>query len=72
MGSRRRAGGHHAKAALSLKVNKTDANDALGLAQIMRVGWFRKVPSKVTIASAATSTTARKAGGEFPAPLMPM
>ncbi len=26
----------HAKAALSLKVNKTDANDALGLAQIMR------------------------------------
>ena len=33
----------HAKAALSLKVNKTDANDALGLAQIMRVGWYREV-----------------------------
>jgi transposase len=31
----------HAKAALSLKVNKTDANDAFGLAQIMRVGWYR-------------------------------
>ena len=31
------------KAALSLKVNKTDANDALGLAQIMRVGWYREV-----------------------------
>jgi hypothetical protein len=27
----------HAEAALSPKVNKTDANDALGLAQIMRV-----------------------------------
>jgi transposase len=36
----------HAKAALSLKVNKTDANDALGLAQIMRVGWFREVAVK--------------------------
>jgi transposase len=36
----------HAKAALSLRVNKTDANDALGLAQIMRVGWFRKVEVK--------------------------
>jgi len=36
----------HAKAALSLKVNKTDANDALGLAQIMRVGWFREVSVK--------------------------
>lgn len=36
----------HARAALSLKVNKTDANDAMGLAQIMRVGWFRKVEVK--------------------------
>ena len=36
----------HAKAALSLKVNKTDANDAHGLAQIMRVGWYREVAVK--------------------------
>jgi transposase len=36
----------HARAALSLKVNKTYANDALGLAQIMRVGWYRKVEVK--------------------------
>ena len=36
----------HAKAALSLKVNKTDANDADGLAQIMRVGWYREVDVK--------------------------
>ena len=31
---------------MSLKVNKTDANDALGLAQIMRVGWYREVAVK--------------------------
>lgn len=36
----------HAKAALSLQVNKTDANDALGLAQIVRTGWFREVAIK--------------------------
>lgn len=36
----------HAKAALSLKVNKTDTNDAFGLAQIMRVGWYREVTVK--------------------------
>jgi transposase len=29
----------HAKAVLSLQVNKTDPNDALGLAQIVRTGW---------------------------------
>lgn len=36
----------HAKAALSLRLNKTDSNDALGLAQIMRVGWYREVTVK--------------------------
>ena len=36
----------HAKAALSLKVNKTDANDAWGLARIMLVGWYREVSVK--------------------------
>jgi transposase len=36
----------HAKAALSLQVNKTDANDAWGLAQIVRTGWFREVAVK--------------------------
>src|SRR3954470_20143888 len=33
----------HAKAALSLQVNKTDDNDAHGLAQIVRTGWAREV-----------------------------
>lgn len=35
-----------AKAALSLQVNKTDANDARGLAQIVRTGWYREVEVK--------------------------
>jgi IstB-like ATP binding protein/Transposase len=36
----------HAKAALSLWVNKTDTNDAHGIAQIVRVGWYREVVVK--------------------------
>ncbi len=36
----------HAKAALRLQINKTDANDALGLAQVTRTGWFREVAVK--------------------------
>jgi transposase len=36
----------HAKAALSMQINKTDRNDALGLAQIMRTGWYREVGVK--------------------------
>jgi hypothetical protein len=33
----------HAKAALAMQLNKTDANDAVGLAQIVRTGWYREV-----------------------------
>lgn len=36
----------HARAALKMQLNKTDANDAEGLAQIMRTGWFRAVHVK--------------------------
>jgi transposase len=36
----------HAKAALSMQVNKTDANDALGLAQVVRTGWYREIAIK--------------------------
>src|SRR4051794_16237558 len=37
----------HAKAALSMQINKTDRNDAQGLAQIMRTtGWYREVSVK--------------------------
>ena len=36
----------HAKAALSLQLNKTDDNDALGLAHVVRTGWYREVAVK--------------------------
>jgi transposase len=36
----------HAKAVLSMQINKTDQNDAYGLAQIMRTGWYREVGVK--------------------------
>jgi transposase len=36
----------HVRAALSAQVNKTDKNDALGLAQIVRTGWYREVQVK--------------------------
>ena len=36
----------HAKAALSLQINKTDADGAHGIAQIVRVGWYREIAVK--------------------------
>jgi transposase len=36
----------HAKAALSMRLNKSDKNDAHGLAEIMRTGWYREVKVK--------------------------
>lgn len=36
----------HARAVLKMQINKTDQNDAEGLAQIMRTGWYRAVHVK--------------------------
>src|SRR6185312_3039150 len=36
----------HAQAALSMRLNKTDRNGAAGLAQLMRMGWYREVQVK--------------------------
>jgi transposase len=36
----------HAKAALSMQINKSDRNDAVGLARIMQCGWYREVQVK--------------------------
>jgi len=36
----------HAKAALSMQINKSDRNDAIGLARIMRTGWYKQVRVK--------------------------
>lgn len=33
----------HAKAALSMQINKSDRNDAAGLARIMQCGWYKEV-----------------------------
>jgi transposase len=36
----------HVKAALSARIVKTDRRDARGIAQLLRMGWFRPVPCK--------------------------
>ena len=36
----------HAHAALSVRMNKSDQNDARGLAELVRVGWYREVKVK--------------------------
>jgi transposase len=46
----------HAKGALKCKVNKSDANDAEGLAQLARTGWYREVYVKSAEAQIAGST----------------
>ena len=39
----------HVKAALSAMTNKTDRGDARGIAQLMRLGWFRPVHAKTLL-----------------------
>jgi transposase len=52
----------HAKAALSAMTVKTDRNDAQGLAQIVRTGWFKAVHLKSAAGQRLrTLTAARKA-----------
>ena len=36
----------HPHAALSVRMNKSDLNDAKGLAELVRVGWYREVKVK--------------------------
>src|SRR5262249_52519851 len=36
----------HAKAVLSMQINKSDRNDAAGIARIMQTGWFKEVRVK--------------------------
>jgi transposase len=36
----------HAKAALKMQINKSDRNDAAGIARIMQCGWFKEVRVK--------------------------
>lgn len=51
----------HVKAALSAMTMKTDKNDARGIAQLMRLGWFRPVHVKTLLAQEVRALlTARK------------
>ena len=34
----------HAKAALKMQINKSDRNDAVGIALIMQCGWYKEGP----------------------------
>ena len=45
----------HAKAALSVRMNKSDENDARGLAELVRVGWYREVKVKSAESQATRS-----------------
>ncbi|MCV3211580.1 transposase [Mesorhizobium sp. YC-39] len=45
----------HAKAALSVRMNKSDESDARGLAELVRVGWYREVKVKSTESQATRS-----------------
>ena len=36
----------HAKAALKMQINKSDRNDAVGIARIMQCGWYKEVHVK--------------------------
>lgn len=45
----------HAKAALSVRMNKSDENDARGLAELVRIGWYREVKVKSIESQASRS-----------------
>ncbi|VWX53933.1 transposase [Novosphingobium sp. 9U] len=49
------------KAALQMRLNKTDQNDAEGLAQVMRTGWYRPVHVKSLDAHRARSLLGARA-----------
>ena len=38
----------HAKAALKMQINKSDRNDAVGIARIMQCGWYKEVRVKIS------------------------
>ena len=41
----------HAKAALKMQINKSDRNDAVGIARIMQCGWYKEVRVKTSTAT---------------------
>jgi transposase len=51
----------HARAALRMQINKTDQNDAEGLAQVMRTGWYRAVHVKSFVSHRARALLGARA-----------
>jgi transposase len=51
----------HAHAALSVRMNKSDPNDARGLAELVRVGWYREVRVKSDVGQATRSLLVARA-----------
>ena len=41
----------HAKAVLKMQINKSDRNDAIGIARIMQTGWFEEGTSRISTAT---------------------
>ena len=51
----------HAKAALSLQINKSDRNDAYGVARIMQCGWYKEVRVKGLVSHAVKALLVSRA-----------
>jgi len=51
----------HAHAVLSVRMNKSDENDARGLAELMRVGWYRQVKVKSQVSQFVRSVLIARA-----------
>ena len=49
----------HAKAVLKMQINKSDRNDAVGIARIMQCGWYKEVRVKAsTVTQSRLSSSA--------------
>jgi transposase len=59
----------HAKAALSMQINKSDRNDAAGIARIMQAGWYREVQIKSTRSDATRALLTSRALHSLKEPL---
>src|SRR5262249_59742958 len=51
----------HAKAVLKMQINKSDRNDAAGIARIMQTGWFKEVRVKDVDSHSITALLASRA-----------
>ena len=52
----------HAKAVLKMQINKSDRNDAFGIARIMQTGWFKEVHVKDIDSHSVQSGTGQPGG----------